>query len=292
MTVTGHGPLVGGRRLRAELKRLRDRAHLTQDVVAEEMDWSLSKLIRIEAGSVNISTNDLKALLELYGVRDTDEVEAMLELQRAARQKMWWNEYRETMGKYMAHFVASEAEASVFKTYQLLAFPGLLQTEDYARTMISYMTFGSPTEAEIERSVQLRMARQKQFFGRPEPARLHAVLDESLFRRAVGGPVVLREQIAYVLDMIDQRSELTVQVLPHSVGILPGMATSFYVMEFNEAEELPAVFVEGINTHVMENLADSRVVSSYQAAFNRLGQRAENPADSKALIKKLMGEVS
>src|SRR5690242_2667934 len=122
MTAASRGPLVGGRRLRAELRRLRENSALTQDVVAEEMDWSLSKLIRIEAGSVNISTNDLKALLDLYGVRDAAAVEAMLELQRAARQKMWWNDYRDAMGKSLSLFVASESEASVFKTYQLLVF--------------------------------------------------------------------------------------------------------------------------------------------------------------------------
>ena len=72
MTV-GQRPTVQRRRLRSELRQRREAAGLTQDQVASRMDWSVSKLVRIEAGAVGISTNDLRALLDLYGVRAPDE---------------------------------------------------------------------------------------------------------------------------------------------------------------------------------------------------------------------------
>jgi transcriptional regulator with XRE-family HTH domain len=292
MAVVGHGPLVGGRRLRAELKRLREAANLTQDTVADEMDWSLSKLIRIEAGSVSISTNDLKALLDLYGIKDPAEVDGMLDLLRSARTKMWWNNYRGVMSKPLELFVASETETSVFKTYQLFIFPGLLQTEDYARDVIEHLTVGRPTDAMIQSYVELRMERQRQFFGRPEPVRFHVILDESVLRRAVGGKEVLRGQMQHLLDLNETRSELTVQILQPTVGVLPGMASSFTVMEFGDADDLPMLFIEGAKNYVTENIDAREEVDRYQAAFNRLGQRALSATESRALIRELMGEIS
>lgn len=80
-------PLVQRRRLRAELRRARQGAELTQEAVAEEMDWSLSKIIRIETGAVGISTNDLHALLRLYRIRNPQQVSRLVALGREARQQ-------------------------------------------------------------------------------------------------------------------------------------------------------------------------------------------------------------
>src|SRR5947208_15414439 len=90
-------PVVQRRRLRTELRKARQDAGRTQEQVAEAMDWSLSKLIRIEAGSVGISTNDLRALLALYQITDPTEVEPLVELARAARRKPWWAGYRDAL---------------------------------------------------------------------------------------------------------------------------------------------------------------------------------------------------
>jgi hypothetical protein len=258
--------------------------------VAEEMDWSLSKLIRIEAGAVSISQNDLKALLHLYHVIDDERVEDMLTLGRAARQKMWWDSYRDIINKPFSAFVGFESEASVIKTFQLLIVPGVLQTPDYARTVIRHMTFGSVSEKEIDRHVELRMERKERVLQGENPPRLFVVVDESVLRRAVGGTDVLSKQLDFLVEAAAMPS-VVLQVLPHTTGIFPGMAVSFTLMEFSDPDEEPALFVEGPNARVTED-PTSRTPANYQAAFNTLGQRSLGQSESIGLIKKIAKEIS
>src|SRR5271165_5182421 len=98
-------PSVQRRRLRAGLRRARHDAGLTQDHVARVMDWSLSKVIRIENGSVGISTNDLRALLSLYRIDDTSRVEDLIELARSARERSWWSRYNDVAGPEFLRYV-------------------------------------------------------------------------------------------------------------------------------------------------------------------------------------------
>src|SRR5215471_3545626 len=93
----GSSPLVERRRLRDELRQARQDAGLTQEAVAEEMDWSMSKIIRIETGAVGISTNDLTALLRLYKVDGAERTDELVALARAARQQSWWSKYRSSV---------------------------------------------------------------------------------------------------------------------------------------------------------------------------------------------------
>jgi transcriptional regulator with XRE-family HTH domain len=286
----GHGPLISGRRLRAEIRRLRESARLTQDQVAEEMDWSLSKLIRIEAGAVGISQNDLKALLNLYHVTDDARFEDMLALARAARRKAWWDSYRDVMTKQLSAFVGFESEASMIKSFHLLLVPGLLQTEDYARTVIRRMSFSTTTETEIERYVQLRMERQERALHSENPPRMSVVIDESVLRRAVGGVDVLGSQLDFLVEAAGLFS-VVLQVLPHSTGIFPGMAVSFTLMEFSDEDEEPALFVEGPNARITDDPTEGRP-SNYLAAFNKLRQSALGQSESIGLIKKIAKEIS
>ena len=89
-------PVVQRRRLRTELRKARQDAGLTQEQVADAMDWSLSKMIRIEAGTVGISTTDLKALLNHYQIDNPDLTSQLVALARAARERSWWSVYRDS----------------------------------------------------------------------------------------------------------------------------------------------------------------------------------------------------
>src|SRR4051794_27719605 len=120
------GPIVGKRRLRAELRRLRRERELTQDLVAAEMEWSLSKLIRIENGTVAISVSDLRSLLAYYRVHDPRTVDELLELARAAKRRMWWDEYRPTLSVQLVTYVGFEAEAARVGEWAPIMFPTVL----------------------------------------------------------------------------------------------------------------------------------------------------------------------
>src|SRR5580692_185879 len=100
------------------------------------MDWSLSKIIRIETGAVGVSTNDLKALLGLYKVHDSERINELIELARASRQSSWWSKYREDISSQYLQFIEYEKAASVLRTLEPLLVPGLIQTEEYADAII------------------------------------------------------------------------------------------------------------------------------------------------------------
>src|SRR3569833_301709 len=131
------GPTVGKRRLRAELRRLRTDRELTQELVATDMEWSLSKLIRIENGTVAISVSDLRSLLAYYAVHEQQRVDALLELARAAKRRMWWDEYRPYLQPSLLTFVGFESDATRIECFHPVLLPGLVQTEAYSRAVQS-----------------------------------------------------------------------------------------------------------------------------------------------------------
>src|SRR5580700_3556573 len=126
----GASPLVQRRRLRAELRRARQERDLTQEQVASDMEWSLSKIIRIEGGSTGISANDLKALLRLYEITDPERTDQLTALARAARERSWWSAYRDVAPPALIQLIEYESAASAIRQFESMFVPGILQTED------------------------------------------------------------------------------------------------------------------------------------------------------------------
>jgi len=141
-------PTVQRRRLRAELRNARDTAGLRQADVARAMDWSLSKLMRIERGEVSVSTNDLRALLNHYGVKEKGKVNGLLELARSARGSSFYDQYADLLKPGFKEYLAYEASASVIRQYEPVLIPGLLQTEEYARGLFEGMSRATPEAAD------------------------------------------------------------------------------------------------------------------------------------------------
>ena len=178
-------PAVQRRRLRAELRRARLEADLTQDQVAAAMDWSLSKLIRIENGSVGISTNDLRAILQYYKITDSDRTAELLAMARSARERSWWSEYRDIASKPVLQVIEYEAAAIISRNFQPQVVPGLLQTEEYARAVLGQLNSQSSRE-RVDSLVHIRMRRQE-LLDRADPPLLFFIMDEPVVRRWSAG---------------------------------------------------------------------------------------------------------
>src|SRR5690349_2020111 len=125
----GPDPTIHRRRLRSELRRAREASGRTQWETAQAMDWSLSKLIRIETGAVRVSTNDLRAMLSYYTV-DAERVAALVEVARAAREQPRWARYRDVASPEYLVFLGFESSATVIRNFEPILIPGLLQTEE------------------------------------------------------------------------------------------------------------------------------------------------------------------
>ncbi|WP_225079751.1 helix-turn-helix transcriptional regulator [Streptomyces sp. CoT10] len=228
-TATAGSAAVQRLRLRTELREARLAADLTQRQVADEMEWSPSKLLRIEAGEVGITVNDLRLLLAFYGVEDPERVSGLLELARGSR-KMPFTEYRDIYHKDFLDFLAMEASAWINRTFQSMVLPGLLQTEEYAAAIIRAY---SPQEsaAQVDRMVEARMLRQDVLDS--EQAKFFFILDESVIRRQVGGPKVMRAQLRQLAELA-ARPRINVMILPFRLGAHAASAGPFTLFEFKE----------------------------------------------------------
>ncbi|MCX4816620.1 helix-turn-helix transcriptional regulator [Streptomyces sp. NBC_01239] len=228
-TATAGSAAVQRLRLRTELREARLAADLTQRQVADQMEWSPSKLLRIEAGEVGITVNDLRLLLTFYGVEDPGRVDGLLELARGSR-KMPFTEYRDIYPKDFLDFLAMEASAWINRTFQSMVLPGLLQTEEYAAAIIRAY---SPHESaeQVDRMVEARMLRQDVLDN--EQAQFFFTLDESVIRRQVGGPKVMRAQLRQLAELA-ARPRINVMIQPFSLGAHAALAGPFTLFEFKE----------------------------------------------------------
>src|SRR5258708_2487347 len=189
-------PTVRRRRLALELRRLREAAKLTCEEVAEHLECSASKISRVETGRVSVSPRDVRDMLELYGV-PPQQREGLVQLARDSRQKGWWHAYSDSIQPQFATYLGLESAASEIRIYEVSLIPGLLQTEDYARAVISAGFMNSPSE-DVERRVARRMARQPAV-TRDDPPKIWAGLDEAALRRRGGGAGLRRMQLGHLL---------------------------------------------------------------------------------------------
>jgi len=277
--------MVTRRRLRTELRRLRDAKGFAQEYVADEMEWSVSKLIRIENGSVGISTNDLRALLELYGVDEADRGD-LVELSRASRQRMWWSRYQKFLAPTYLEFIGFEADAARILTFQPMIVPGLLQTEAYARAVNAVTGVSSDGDEGDEARIQVRLTRQQEIFGEGAPPTEYlAVVDESVLRRPVGGAEVMGAQLDRLVALA-RRPSIEVCVLPVEVGAHPGLTGGFSILTYADDADGDVVYVDGGPNQVILREQTERV-DGYRRAFNRILELSVRGDEAIELIEKI-----
>ena len=281
-------PTVRRRRLAAEVRRLREGAGLTEEEVAERLDWSSSKLSRIELHRTGLKPHDLARLLELYQVSEAHR-EELLALAREPRRRGWWEAYSDALPEEYAVFISLEAEAESESGWSPDIVYGLLQTEDYARAVIRAHMGSSISPREIERRVETRMVRQR-VVTRDEPFTLSVVLDESALLRLFGSEPVMRQQMQRLVEA-SQLPNVNLHVLPLT-GLHPVGTGQFVILKFAPAHGTrlhDVVYIEQLTRSAIyiEDDADTR---EYSLAFDRLVAQALNPAKSRKLITKTMRE--
>ena len=280
-----HSPTVRRRRLALELRRLREAARLTCEEVAEHLECSTSKVSRIETGRVSVSPRDVRDMLDLYGV-SAQQGASLVQLARDSRQKGWWHAYSDTIQPQFATYIGLESAASEIRIYEVTLIPGLLQTEEYARTVIAAGTVGGDHDG-TERNVALRMARQPLLTGGDDPPRLWAVLDEAALRRTVGGAGLMRLQLDHLLDLA-RLPNVAIQVIPFGAGAHPAMGRPFVILAFPERADPDVVYLEDLTSALYVEDVDE--VDRYNMFFNHLRATALSFEDSAARIMSVIKE--
>jgi hypothetical protein len=240
------GPKIARANVAQRLKALRDHAGLSAAAVADAMDWSVSKLTRIEKGEVSIQPLEVRALLVHFAVTDENVIAEFSRLARTSRSRQWYSRHRLT-GAF-ADFVAFENEASVIQAWQLLFVPGLLQTRDYARAVTARTLRTDPNDEQVQARVGLRMDRQEALFDRlngPRAPRVVAVLDESVLRRPIGGRDLMARQLDHLLALAGDADKFSLGVAPLDMEHHSGLGGSFELLKFSEHSHEDVLFVEG-----------------------------------------------
>ncbi|MFJ6623102.1 helix-turn-helix transcriptional regulator [Kitasatospora sp. NPDC091335] len=277
------------RQLASRLKELRDAKELTLSEVAEVVEVNQSSLSRIENGDRGTTPVLVKALLDCYEVTDPVEREDILDLVRAdqAQRQQWWKKYSAVINTTQyGGYLALESSATSFRSYEPQLMPGLLQTADYARQVITEMRVDL-TAKQVDALVTVRMERQEKVLGREDAPKLWAVIDEAAIRRIEGNRAVLKGELEHLLD-VAPRTNITVQLLPFSAGFHPGLYGSFMLMGFPEPNP-DVVWVENLTNSVY--FEGSEDVERYTEVFDHLRARALGPPETRSQINKILKEL-
>ncbi|MFD8477934.1 helix-turn-helix transcriptional regulator [Kitasatospora sp. NPDC059673] len=277
------------RQLASRLKELRDDRELTLTQVAEVVEVNQSSLSRIENGDRGTTPVLVKALLDCYQVIDPGEREDILDLVRAdqAQRQQWWKKYSAVINTTQyGGYLALESSATSLRSYEPQLMPGLLQTADYARRVITEMRVDL-TAKQIDALVTVRMERQEKLLGRADAPKLWAVIDEAAIRRIGSNRTVLKGQLEHLLD-VSPRPGIALQLLPFVAGFHPGLYGSFMLMGFPDSNP-DVVWVENLTNSVY--FEGSEDVERYTEVFDHLRARALGPPETRSQITKILKEL-
>jgi hypothetical protein len=274
-------PTIRRRRLGTELRRLREEARVTIDVVAESLGCSPSKVSRIETGHTSATPRDVQDMLDVYGI-DGMASEELVQIAREARQKGWWHPYSTVL---VGAYVGLEAAARSIRAYEQQVIPGLLQSAEYAAAMIRAARL-SDTPLEIDRRVHVRMARQS-LLTQDDPIDLWVVLDEAVLSRPVGGDEVMLDQLVRLVEAA-KLPNVTLQILPFAAGAHAGMDGTFAILDFPEAADPDVVYAENATGGLFLEKADE--LDKYSSIFDTIRSTALTPEGSIAMIEMLVEE--
>ncbi|AOW89988.1 MULTISPECIES: helix-turn-helix domain-containing protein [Streptomyces] len=275
-------PTVGQVVLGRRLQELRETAGLRREEAAKVLRVAPATVRRMETAEVALKIPYVQILLTTYGVA-SDEVSAFVTLAEEANQPGWWQRYHDVLPDWFSLYVSLEGAARIVRSYEPHFVPGLLQTEDYARSVMEAGTIGNAGGDAVERHVSLRMERQR-LLDRPDPPHLWVVMDETVLRRPVSvHGRVMREQLDKLLEFA-ARDRVTLQVAEFEDGPHPGTYAPFTLFRFAEPELPDMVFTEYLTGALY---LDSRTeVSAHLEVLDHMTARAASTQRTEKILRE------
>jgi transcriptional regulator with XRE-family HTH domain len=274
-------PTVRRRRLAAELRGIREDKGKSGDAVAAALKWSPSKISRYERARTGLRPGEVARLLDYYQITGSHR-ELLLSLAQDATQKGWWEEFADSLSEDYQQFIGLEHETASMSIWHVDVVTGLLQTEDYARHIISTYSRVEPIPpALIGRLVRVRMRRQEVL--NREGLQVSVVLDESVLKRRIGNEAIMYDQLQR-LAREAERPNLTLQILPLNAQHVV-FGESFVVFGFGYDSE--AMLQDVVVTEQLKNsftLEGERETYLHRIAFQMLADASLDPVTSRDLI--------
>ncbi|MGK8521277.1 Scr1 family TA system antitoxin-like transcriptional regulator [Nocardia asteroides] len=273
-------PTVARWELVLRLRELREQRGFDSAGFARRVGFTPANWSHVEKGRRVLTTKTIGPVLELLEVEAEERAE-LLALLEASKQRGWWAKSSALIGPELQRLYGMEHGAQSIRSYDSLVVPGLLQTEDYARALISADVMIRPVQ--VEQLVAIRMRRQERLRG-ADPVELTAVFGEGTLLQQTGGADVLRGQLNYLADLIEELDTVSVRVIPFAAtagAVLGG--SSFHLINF-AGEQLPtfgwvesAVFGGAVE--------DPDLVRDLRFAYLRAVDQALSRLESLALIR-------
>jgi transcriptional regulator with XRE-family HTH domain len=287
------GSTVPRRQLGRYLRELRNKQHITVKTAAEQMEWSETKIWRIETGQTSLRSHDVEVMCRIYAA-PPDLTEALMGLAKETKAKGWWQSYGDVIPENFDIYLGLEEAASQLAWYEPELVPGLLQTDGYARAVI---TADNPEvdPREIDRRVQLRIERQALIQRRTAPLKLRVALNESILRRPVGGRDVMAAQLDALAGAADLPN-VKLRVVPFTAGLHHGLMTGpFVVLRFpvngdGSDSEPPTVYQDGYTGALF--LDKPHEIERFTDAFEQIWAAAANETASSRLIQQSVRDIS
>jgi transcriptional regulator with XRE-family HTH domain len=280
--VTGESPAAARRRVRLTLRKARESRGLTQGQVAAELDWSLSKVNRLEKGDVTVSRTDLVALLELYGVTDSARIDDLIKAARTSRQRGWYDEprYREHLTPAMLQLYQFETQATAIRFYHPTLLPGLLQTRAYAEFVLNFWQ-ADLSAAVREARLETRIQRRGHVLDHEDPPPYLLILDETVLQRIVGGPEIMVGQLRDLLDTM-RRPNVRVRILPLNEAAILAMLGPFTLFDLGD-EEIAVLYRESVLKD--EILFAGEAIDRHRRYFEQMWEKSLSVEASAHLIE-------
>jgi transcriptional regulator with XRE-family HTH domain len=273
------GPTVSRRELGAQLRALRTAKGWTVEQVAERLLVSSSKISRLETGQRGASPRDIRDLCDLYGVGE-EERERLADLAKAGKQQPWW----QPLSLPYSTYVGLEADATLIRDFGLGVVPGLLQTPDYARSILM-ATVPPRSPGDVEKLIEARIARQQRVLGAADPPRFQAILEASVLHRIVGNKEIMRGQLRRLLE-VSELPNVTVRTVPYEAGALPNAINKFIILSFEFLALPDVVFLEGLTGDLYIDRKED--TDTYIAAFRVLEGLAVTPETTREMITSIL----
>lgn len=266
------------RHIGAELRKAREATGLSMRRLAGQLGMDHTLLSRYESGQRHPQASDVATILTALGVNG-EVRQALVDLAAQEDGSVWLGIGMPARQQQLEALLEFERTATRIVDVSPLLIPGLLQTGDYVRAL---MTTGGVPSSEIETRVSSRIGR-RDTLARRSPAHLDAYIGEAALHQTIGGPDVMREQLEHLLAM-SQQDNVAVQVIPLDCEWNPALEGPFVYVEFETAT--PIVHLENRRSGLF--LHEPKDVDAYREAVDRVHQTAMSPAESTELIAKIV----
>nr|MDT0663114.1 helix-turn-helix transcriptional regulator [Micromonospora sp. DSM 115978] len=243
-----------------QLREMRERASLTLKDVGDYINRNASTVSRLESGIIAPRVPEVLAYLDLCGIDDARRRADLKTMAQDAWQKGWWEGFAADVAGSLIDWVWLESRATRIQSFQIAVLPGLLQTREYAETVIRAAHQGA-TDEQITRFVDLRMARQRQLDS-DDPIKLSTIIDEGALRRLVGGAEVMRAQLDHLSTSADLPN-VEVMILPSSTGAHASPNGAFDVFQMRRPYPYTGCVSTPTGTVVVEGEKAEKLVATY-----------------------------